>query len=69
MYCSTNGNHVEVREDDGRIVRRLPPFRGPVESAYMSGNDKVAITYSNGNFRYTELWDISRRMIRRTACR
>ena len=74
MYCSTNGNHVEVREDDGRIVRRLPPFRGPVESAYMSGNDKVVITYTDvqNNFsphpRYTELYSTDGRMIRRTRC-
>ena len=50
------------------MVRRII-VNGSVENAYMSGNDKVAITYSNGNFRYTELWDISGRMIRRTACR
>lgn len=74
MYCSTNGNHVEVREDDGRIVRRLPPFRGPVESAYMSGNDKVVITYTDvqNNLsphpRYTELYSTDGRMIRRTRC-
>ena len=74
MYCSTNGNHVEVREDDGRIVRRLPPFRGSVESAYMSGNDKVVITYTDvqNNLsphpRYTELYSTDGRMIRRTRC-
>ena len=74
MYCSTNGNHVEVREDDGRIVRRFPPFRGPVESAYMSGNDKVVITYTDvqNNLsphpRYTELYSTDGRMIRRTRC-
>lgn len=74
MYCSTNVNHVEVREDDGRIVRRFPPFRGPVESAYMSGNDKVVITYTNvqNNLsphpRYTELYSTDGRMIRRTRC-
>ncbi len=56
-------------EDSGRLVRRLS-FRGPVESAYMSGNDKVVITYMLDNkFRYTELWETSGRLIRRTPCR
>ena len=68
MYCTTAGSHAEVYEDNGRMVRRII-VNGSVENAYMSGNDKVAITYSNGNVRYTELWDISGRMIRRTACR
>ena len=74
MYCSTNNNLVEVHEDDGRIVRLFPPFRGPVENAYMSGNDKVVITYTDvmNNLsphpRYTELWETSGRMIRRTRC-
>ena len=69
MYCSINGNRVDVFEDNGRLVRRLS-FRGPVESAYMSGNDKVVITYTlDGKYRLTELWDISGRMIRRTTCR
>ena len=71
MYCTTNGNHVDVLEDNGRIVRKLS-FRGPVESAYMSGNDKVVITYTDVltslRPRYTELWDVSGRMIRRTRC-
>jgi hypothetical protein len=58
-----------VFEDSGRLVRRLS-FRGPVESAYMSGNDKVVITYMLDNkFRYTELWETSGRLIRRTPCR
>ena len=69
MYCTTNGNHVDVLEDNGRIVRKLPAFGGPVESAYMNGNDKVAITYTvDGRYRYTELWDVSGKMIRRTRC-
>ena len=69
MYCTTNGSHVEILEDDGRIVRKLS-FRGTVESAYMSGNDKVVITYTLDNkFRFSELWDVSGRMIRRTPCR
>ena len=74
MYCSIIDNRVEVREDDGRTVRRLIGFRGPIESAYMSGPDKVVITYTDtaNNLsphpRYTELWDVSGRMIRRTRC-
>jgi hypothetical protein len=73
MYCSINGSHVEVREDDGRIVRKWS-FRGPVESAYMSGSDKVVITYTDvqNNLsphpRYTELYNVDGRMIRRTRC-
>ena len=73
MFCSINGNHVEVREDDGRLVRRWV-FRGPVESAYMSGSDKVVITYTdvqnsfNPHPRYVELYNVDGRMIRRTSC-
>ncbi len=73
MYCSINGSHVEVREDDGRIVRKWS-FRGPVESAYMSGSDKVVITYTDvqNNLsphpRYTELYNVDGCMIRRTRC-
>ncbi len=73
MYCSINDKRVEVREDDGRIVRWWS-FRGPVESAYMSGSDKVVITYTDvqNNLsphpRYTELYYVDGRMIRRTRC-
>ena len=73
MYCSINDKRVEVREDDGRIVRKWS-FRGPVESAYMSGSDKVVITYTDvqNNLsphpRYTELYSTDGRMIRRTRC-
>ena len=74
MYCSTIDRCVSVYEDSGRLVRKLSSFRGPVESAYMSGNDKVVITYTDvmNNLsphpRYTELWETSGRMIRRTRC-
>ena len=68
MYCAIKNTWVEVMEDDGRVVRKLIGFRGPIESTYMSGNDKVVVTYSNGSFRYTELWDVSGKMIRRTRC-
>ena len=73
MYCSINDKRVEVREDDGRIVRKWS-FRGPVESAYISGSDKVVITYTDvqNNLsphpRYTELYNVDGRMIRRTRC-
>ena len=73
MYCSTSGSSVSVYEDGGRLVRRFS-FRGPVESAYMSGNDKVVITYTDvqNNLsphpRYTELYETGGRLIRRTRC-
>ena len=60
-------------EDNGRLVRKFS-FRGPVESAYMSGNDKVVITYTDvqNNLsphpRYTELYETSGRLVRRTTC-
>ena len=74
MYCSINDRCVSVYEDSGRLVRKLSSFRGPVESAYMSGSDKVVITYTDvqNNFsphpRYTELYSTDGRMIRRTRC-
>ena len=68
MYCSTSNNRVDVYEDSGRLIRKIF-VRGPVESAYMSGNDKVVITYSNGGFRYSELYETSGRLIRKTTCR
>ena len=71
MYCSTNGSRVDVYEDSGRQIRKIS-VRGTVESACMSGSDKVAITYvsnDSGKFRYTELWSTNGNMIRRTSCR
>ena len=71
MYCSASGSVVSVFEDSGRLVRKFS-FRGPVESAYMSGNDKVVITYTdvlnNSHPRFTELYETSGRLIRRTHC-
>lgn len=73
MYCSTNGNRVDVYEDSGKLIRKFS-FRGPVESAYMSGNDKVVITYADvmnnatPHPRYTELYEISGKLIRKTRC-
>ncbi len=68
MYCSTSNSRVDVYEDGGRLARRII-VNGTVESAYMSGDDKVVITYSRGDFRYTELWETSGRLIRRNSCR
>ena len=68
MYCSTDNNRVDVYEESGRLIRKII-VRGPVESAYMSGNDKVVITYANGGFRYSELYETSGRLIRKTTCR
>lgn len=73
MYCTTDKNYTFVYEDDGRLVRKIS-VNGQVESAYMNGTDKVAITYAansnvNPRLRYTELWDISGHLIRRTSCR
>ena len=73
MYCSVSDNRVSLFEDNGRLVRKFS-FRGPVESAYMSGNDKVVITYTDvqNNLsphpRYTELYETSGRLVRRTTC-
>ena len=64
MYCSTKSDAVFVHEDGGRIIRVFS-FNGSVESAYMSGNDKVVITYSAGHpkagprSRYTAIYEIS----------
>lgn len=74
MYCSINGNRVDVYEDSGKLIRKFIAFRGPVESAYMSGNDKVVITYtdvmnnSTPHPRYTELYETSGKLIRKTRC-
>jgi hypothetical protein len=74
MYCSINGNRVDVYEDSGKLIRKFS-FRGPVDSAYMSGSDTVVIAYSDvqNNFnphpQYTELYNVDGRMIRRTRCR
>ena len=73
MYCTTDKNYTFVHEDDGRLVRKIS-VNGQVESAYMNGTDKVAITYAansnvNPPLRYVELWDISGHLIRRTSCR
>ena len=73
MYCSTNGNRVDVYEDSGKLIRKFS-FRGPVESAYMSGNDKVVITYTDvmnnatPHPRYTELYETSGKLSRKTRC-
>ena len=71
MYCSASGSVVSVLEDSGRLVRKFS-LRGPVESAYMSGNDKVVITYTdvqnNSHPRFTELYETSGRLIRKTRC-
>ena len=73
MYCSTNGNAVSVFNDNGGLVRKIS-FGGPVESAYMNGDDKVVITYSEGHpklgprSRYTALYETSGRLIRKTSC-
>ena len=74
MYCTIErNNYVFVYEDGGRLVRKIG-VNGQVESAYMNGVDKVAITYAancnvNPRLRHTELWDISGHLIRRTSCR
>lgn len=69
MYCSANGNTVKVFKDSGFLVRSIP-LGGPVESAYMSGDDKVVITYTDGSrSRYTALYETSGRLIRKTICR
>ena len=74
MYCTIEkNNYVFVYEDSGRFVRKIG-VNGQVESAYMNGVDKVAITYAansnvNPPLRYTELWDVSGHLIRRTSCR
>ena len=73
MYCSVNGNRLSVYEDGGKLVRTFT-FRGLIESAYMNGEDKVVVTYTdignnaNPHPRYTELYETSGRLIRKTRC-
>ena len=71
MYCSVNGNRLSVYEDGGKLVRTFT-FRGPIESAYMNGEDKVVVTYTDVGTtthpRYTELYETSGRLIRKTRC-
>ena len=71
MYCSVNGNHLSVYEDGEKFVR-IFTFRSPVESACMNGEDKVVATYTdvgnNTHPLYTELYETSGHLIRKTHC-
>jgi len=68
MYCSTNGTTVKVYNDKGGVVCSLS-LGGPVESAYMNGEDKVAITYKpSPHSRYIALYDTKGRLLRKTSC-
>jgi len=59
-FCSAESHFVTVREDTGRLVRKLS-FRSDVTSAQMSG-ENVVIQTADG---FTYLYAIDGRLIRK----
>ena len=69
MYCviSNDGKTVYVRRDDVRNVTTLFPTAGSerIENAYMSGNDKVIVNYTDKlNRHHVMLYTTEGRILR-----
>ena len=68
MYCVIiNPDTVQVKRDDGRIANTFHPgCQGDrIDSAYMSGDDKVVINYTDTyNRHHVKLYTVEGRILR-----
>ena len=68
MYCViSDPQTVHVRRDDGRIANTLHPvcLGDRIDSAYMSGDDKVVVNYTDkDNRHHVKLYTVEGRILR-----